>query len=173
MKSNIWTNEQGFYLIFLLFCLGFLIDFVSGPVSVGFTSAAAIIIATTQMKDILGLPYPGGDFVIIWEQIFQHISETSLPDAALGVGTIIVLLLLRVSINSLLSFMEININYIITEHQELQYRIRGWWEKTYNSIFEQNYMAYIYSKKYISSLLNSSFSILVRNPWISAFQINW
>lgn len=78
-----------------IFQCGFLIDFVSGPVSVGFTSAAAIIIATTQMKDILGLSYPGGDFVIIWEQIFQHISETSINDAALGVGTILVLLLLR------------------------------------------------------------------------------
>ncbi|XP_044759831.1 sodium-independent sulfate anion transporter-like [Coccinella septempunctata] len=84
-------------VVFLMgvFQCGFLIDFVSGPVSVGFTSAAAIIIATTQMKDILGLPYPGGDFVIIWEQIIQHISETRFNDAALGIGTILVLLLLR------------------------------------------------------------------------------
>ncbi|KAI8436357.1 hypothetical protein MSG28_004391 [Choristoneura fumiferana] len=43
--------------------LGFLIDFISGPVSVGFTSAAAIIIATTQVKDILGLSFPGGKFL--------------------------------------------------------------------------------------------------------------
>lgn len=42
---------------------GFLIDFISGPVSVGFTSAAAIIIATTQVKDILGLSFPGGKFL--------------------------------------------------------------------------------------------------------------
>ena len=44
-------------------CAGFLIDFISGPVSVGFTSAAAIIIATTQVKDILGLSFPGGKFL--------------------------------------------------------------------------------------------------------------
>ncbi|CAB3262558.1 unnamed protein product, partial [Arctia plantaginis] len=44
----------------------FLIDFISGPVSVGFTSAAAIIIATTQVKDILGLSFPGGKFLQVW-----------------------------------------------------------------------------------------------------------
>nr|CAD7202873.1 unnamed protein product [Timema douglasi] len=43
--------------------LGFLIDFISGPVSVGFTSAAAIIIATTQIKDLLGLSFPGSKFL--------------------------------------------------------------------------------------------------------------
>ncbi|KAL3273824.1 hypothetical protein HHI36_015252 [Cryptolaemus montrouzieri] len=84
-------------VVFLMgiFQFGFLIDFISGPVSVGFTSAAAIIIATTQMKDILGLPYPGGDFVVVWEQIIQHISEASFYDTALGVTTILVLLSLR------------------------------------------------------------------------------
>ena len=37
-----------------LFGLGFLIDFVSGPVSSGFTSAVALIILTSQIKDIFG-----------------------------------------------------------------------------------------------------------------------
>lgn len=35
------------------FGLGFLVDFVSGPVSSGFTSAVALIIVTSQVKDIL------------------------------------------------------------------------------------------------------------------------
>ncbi|OAD61939.1 Sodium-independent sulfate anion transporter [Eufriesea mexicana] len=43
--------------------LGFLLDFISGPVSVGFTSAAAIIIATSQVKDILGIRIGGSKFV--------------------------------------------------------------------------------------------------------------
>ncbi|XP_052750495.1 sodium-independent sulfate anion transporter-like [Galleria mellonella] len=75
--------------------LGFLIDFISGPVSVGFTSAAAIIIATTQVKDILGLSFPGGKFLQVWTGMYEHIGETRLWDAVLGISCIVVLLLLR------------------------------------------------------------------------------
>ncbi|KAF2899319.1 hypothetical protein ILUMI_06855 [Ignelater luminosus] len=75
--------------------LGFIIDFVSGPVSVGFSSAAAIIIATTQVKDVLGLSYPGGKFLQVWEQIFEHIGETRLWDCILGFSCMAVLFLLR------------------------------------------------------------------------------
>jgi len=74
--------------------LGFLIDFISGPVSVGFTSAAAIIIATTQIKDILGLSFPGSKFLEVWGQLFQHISETRLWDTLLGFMCMAILLLL-------------------------------------------------------------------------------
>ncbi|XP_026729166.1 sodium-independent sulfate anion transporter-like [Trichoplusia ni] len=75
--------------------LGFLIDFISGPVSVGFTSAAAIIIATTQVKDILGLSFPGGKFLQVWTGLYEHIGETRLWDSVLGISCIVVLLLLR------------------------------------------------------------------------------
>ncbi|RZC39830.1 Sulfate tra GLY domain containing protein, partial [Asbolus verrucosus] len=74
---------------------GFLIDFISGPVSIGFTSAAAIIIATTQVKDVLGLNYPGGKFLQVWEQIFEHITETRLWDSILGLSCMAVLIILR------------------------------------------------------------------------------
>ena len=40
---------------FLKKCLGFLIDFISVPVIAGFTSAAAITIATGQVKALLGI----------------------------------------------------------------------------------------------------------------------
>ncbi|KAJ8678531.1 hypothetical protein QAD02_014318 [Eretmocerus hayati] len=75
--------------------LGFLIDFISGPVSVGFTSAAAIIIATSQVKDILGISITGGKFIHVWTKIFENIGETRLWDAVLGVTCMIVLLILR------------------------------------------------------------------------------
>ncbi|RLU18002.1 hypothetical protein DMN91_010243 [Ooceraea biroi] len=75
--------------------LGFLLDFISGPVSVGFTSAAAIIIATSQVKDILGLKVAATEFVQVWRSIFEHIGETRRWDTALGIACIIVLLLLR------------------------------------------------------------------------------
>ncbi|XP_012256427.2 sodium-independent sulfate anion transporter-like [Athalia rosae] len=75
--------------------LGFLIDFISGPVSVGFTSAAAIIIATSQVKDILGLNFNALKFLDSWKAIFEHIGETRLWDAVLGVTCMAVLLVLR------------------------------------------------------------------------------
>lgn len=75
--------------------LGFLIDFISGPVSVGFTSAAAIIIATTQIKDLLGLKFAGSNFLEVWDQLFHHIHETRLWDALLGIVCMAVLLILR------------------------------------------------------------------------------
>jgi len=73
------------------------LDFISGPVSVGFTSAAAIIIATSQVKDILGLKVSGTKFVQVWHNIFEHIGETRRWDTALGIVCIIILLLFRVS----------------------------------------------------------------------------
>ncbi|XP_060522762.1 sodium-independent sulfate anion transporter-like isoform X1 [Cylas formicarius] len=75
--------------------LGFLIDFISGPVAIGFTSAAAIIIATTQVKDLLGLDYPGENFLTVWGQICQHITDTSIPDCTMGCICIVALLILK------------------------------------------------------------------------------
>ncbi|CAG9773654.1 unnamed protein product [Ceutorhynchus assimilis] len=78
--------------------LGFLIDFISGPVAIAFTSAAAIIVATTQVKDLLGLGYPGDKFVLVWRQIFEHISETSVPDCLMGFTCVASLFVLKVMI---------------------------------------------------------------------------
>ncbi|KAL1116100.1 hypothetical protein AAG570_005595 [Ranatra chinensis] len=82
-------------LIMGILQLGFLIDFISGPVSVGFTSAAAIIIATTQVKDLLGLTYSASSFIDVWDQLALHISETRLWDAILGFTCMTILLILR------------------------------------------------------------------------------
>ncbi|XP_043275717.1 sodium-independent sulfate anion transporter-like isoform X2 [Venturia canescens] len=75
--------------------LGFLIDFISGPVSVGFTSAGAIIIATSQVKDILGIEFTAGKFLQVWRLVFEHIGEIKLWDTLLGVVCMIVLFALR------------------------------------------------------------------------------
>ncbi|XP_063972585.1 sodium-independent sulfate anion transporter-like [Diachasmimorpha longicaudata] len=75
--------------------LGFLIDFISGPVSVGFTSAAAIIIATSQIKDVLGIRISGGNFLDTWHNVFEHICDTRIWDTIWGLTSIGVLLILR------------------------------------------------------------------------------
>ncbi|CAL1675363.1 unnamed protein product [Lasius platythorax] len=82
-------------LIMGIFGLGFLIDFVSGPVSSGFTSAVALIIVTSQVKDILGIPAKGSQFIEMWQSIGGLIHDTSAWDAALGASCIALLLILR------------------------------------------------------------------------------
>jgi len=76
---------------------GFLIDFISGPVSAGFTSAAAIVIATSQLKDLLGINIKSSSFIGFWDQLAAHINEISIGDGTLGITCMVVLLLLRVS----------------------------------------------------------------------------
>ncbi|XP_078046420.1 epidermal stripes and patches [Augochlora pura] len=82
-------------LIMGIFGLGFLIDFVSGPVSSGFTSAVALIIVTSQVKDILGIPAKGSQFVEMWKSMAGQLHKTSAWDATLGASCIAFLLLLR------------------------------------------------------------------------------
>lgn len=79
---------------------GFLIDFVSGPVSSGFTSAVALIIVTSQVKDVLGIATSGSTFVQMWASIFDNIHHTKVWDTLLGIGCIIILLMMRVSSKS-------------------------------------------------------------------------
>lgn len=83
-------------LLMGLFGLGFLIDFVSGPVSSGFTSAVALIIVTSQVKDVLGITAKGSTFVQIWTGIFQDIQNTRFWDTVLGLSCILLLLVMRV-----------------------------------------------------------------------------
>ncbi|KAJ8977086.1 hypothetical protein NQ317_003640 [Molorchus minor] len=78
-----------------LFGLGFLIDFVSGPVSSGFTSAAALIIITSQVRDVLGIQASGNTFVNTWRSIFFDIHNTQVWDAVMGLSCIVILLIMR------------------------------------------------------------------------------
>ncbi|XP_063235375.1 sodium-independent sulfate anion transporter-like isoform X2 [Bacillus rossius redtenbacheri] len=75
--------------------LGFLMELVSVPVVSGFTSAAALIIASSQLKGLLGLRYSAESFVEAWRQLFLNISSIRLPDLALSACCVTALLLLR------------------------------------------------------------------------------
>ncbi|XP_059607532.1 sodium-independent sulfate anion transporter-like isoform X2 [Phlebotomus argentipes] len=84
-------------VIFLLgvLNLGFLVQFISIPVTAGFTSAAAITIASTQLKSLFGLPGQANDFIEAWSNFFHHISDIKLWDTLLGVCTVAFLLVLK------------------------------------------------------------------------------
>ncbi|GLV44608.1 Epidermal stripes and patches [Carabus blaptoides fortunei] len=83
-------------LLMGLLGLGFLIDFVSGPVSSGFTSAVALIIITSQVKDVLAITVQGTTFVQMWSSILTEIHATKPWDTVLGIICIVVLLLMRI-----------------------------------------------------------------------------
>ncbi|XP_026724926.1 sodium-independent sulfate anion transporter-like isoform X2 [Trichoplusia ni] len=65
---------------------GFLVEFISLPVVSGFTSAAAILIATSQVKDLLGLRFSSDSFLTTWYQFFVHLPEARLYDSLLSLG---------------------------------------------------------------------------------------
>jgi len=69
--------------------MGFLVNFLSRPIIIGFTSAAAIIIAISQLKYVLGIDAPR--FENIYETLIyeiQNIKKANLISVALSVGTI-------------------------------------------------------------------------------------
>ncbi|XP_053667788.1 sodium-independent sulfate anion transporter-like [Anopheles marshallii] len=74
--------------------LGFLVQFISYPVTAGFTSAAAITIASGQIKSLLGISGQSNEFLESWINVFQQIQDIRLWDSVLGVSTIIILLIL-------------------------------------------------------------------------------
>ncbi|KAJ9600805.1 hypothetical protein L9F63_001017, partial [Diploptera punctata] len=73
--------------------LGFLVEFISVPVTAGFISAAAITIASSQVKSLLGIGGQGNEFIESWENIFKNIGNTEVGDLVLGLCTIVVLLI--------------------------------------------------------------------------------
>ncbi|KMY99139.1 sodium-independent sulfate anion transporter isoform X1 [Drosophila simulans] len=76
--------------------LGALVDLISLPVTVGFTSATAVIIGTSQLKGLLGLRGgSGSDFINTMRSVLGNLHKVRTGDFTLGLTSIIVLLLLR------------------------------------------------------------------------------
>ena len=92
---------SGFVIMALgLLRLGMVIDFISVPVIAGFTSAAAITIASSQIKSIFGLDivhHPHFEGILkAWAEIIENFDSYRVNDTALGLTCIVVLLLMRV-----------------------------------------------------------------------------
>jgi SulP family sulfate permease len=76
--------------------LGALINFVSHSVVVGFTAGAAVLIGTSQMSNLLGIPGSKRHaFIHLWADLLQNISSTNLIVVIIGLVTLAVALLLR------------------------------------------------------------------------------
>ncbi|XP_026317688.1 sodium-independent sulfate anion transporter-like [Hyposmocoma kahamanoa] len=82
-------------LIMGILHLGVLIDFISVPVTVGFTSATSVIIAVSQLKGLLGLNFKSGGFVDTLKKVIINIPNARFADSTLGVSCIVILLMMR------------------------------------------------------------------------------
>ena len=75
--------------------LGVLIDFISIPVTVGFTSATSVIIVVSQLKGLLGLKISSQGFLDTLTKVVRNIHKTSLWDTAMSFSCIAILLMFR------------------------------------------------------------------------------
>ena len=81
-----------FALILGFLKLGFLLEFISEPVLTGFISAAAIIIGSGQIKNLLGQTEIGDGFKNIVHDTFATLPDASGPTAAVGITGMILLI---------------------------------------------------------------------------------
>ncbi|PKP06086.1 MAG: sodium-independent anion transporter [Bacteroidetes bacterium HGW-Bacteroidetes-5] len=81
------TVLAGVILVLMgLFKLGNIIKFIPYPIVVGFTSGIALVIFSTQIKDLLGLQMDTlpSDFIPKWIAYFNNISSINFWESALG-----------------------------------------------------------------------------------------
>ncbi len=86
-----------FQLMLGLLRLGVLVDFLSHPVVIGFTNAAAIIIATSQLSKIFGVVVEKGEhhYDTIWSVIVAATTETHTLTLGMGLLAIAIMALLK------------------------------------------------------------------------------
>lgn len=79
-----------------LFKLGVVVNFLSHPVIVGFTNAAAMIIGLSQVNKLLGLPMGRSESFIrdIWD-VFKQVGDTHWPTLAMGLIAIAIMLFVK------------------------------------------------------------------------------
>lgn len=76
--------------------LGFIVNFLSYPVLCGFTTAAALIIAFSQLKHLLGISLPQTHHLhtIAWSAL-QQLGDINLTTLAIGIGSMTAMALLK------------------------------------------------------------------------------
>jgi MFS superfamily sulfate permease-like transporter len=68
--------------------MGILVNFLSSPVIIGFTNAAALIIGLSQLSKILNVPFPRTDnFVADLWTVFEQLPESHVPTLLFAVAT--------------------------------------------------------------------------------------
>jgi MFS superfamily sulfate permease-like transporter len=72
--------------------LGFLVNFISESVLVGFSTGAAVYIASTQLSKLFGITGSHGHFLDRMLDLAHHIGATNVWALGLGIAGIVILL---------------------------------------------------------------------------------
>lgn len=91
-----------FLLVLGLFRLGFLANFLSHPVIAGFITASGILIATSQLKHILGVKASGDTLIEMLHGLWVHMGEINWITVVLGVAATAFLFWVRRGLKPLL-----------------------------------------------------------------------
>ena len=88
--SGVFSLAMGFFKI------GTFIKFIPYPIVVGFTSGIAVIIFSSQMKDVLGLDIAAipVSFIGKWMMYFENINTLNIYSLAVSISTIILIILI-------------------------------------------------------------------------------
>ncbi len=81
----------GFLVVASLLRMGFIANFISGPVLVGFKAGIGLVIVLDQIPKILGIHFPRGTFLQNLLATVREIPHTSLPTLALGIAMLALL----------------------------------------------------------------------------------
>ena len=81
----------GILLLASLLRLGFIANFISEPVLIGFKAGIALVIVLDQAPKLLGVHFPKGNFVHNLLATLQAVPHASLPTLAVGIVMIILL----------------------------------------------------------------------------------
>ncbi len=74
-----------------VFRLGFVANFISEPVLIGFKAGIGVVIVCDQIPKLLGFHVKGGSFLQKLAATFQRLPETSVPTLAVAAATILLL----------------------------------------------------------------------------------
>jgi len=82
-----------FQLSLGLLRLGVLVEFLSHPVVIGFTNAAAIIIGTSQLAKLFGVTAESGNhfYETIWNVLVEASQHTHMPTLAMGIAALAII----------------------------------------------------------------------------------
>src|SRR3954453_7429340 len=72
--------------------LGFVANFISDPVLIGFKAGIGLVIVVDQLPKLLGAHFPKGNFLHNLLATVSELPHTSIPTLVVGAGTILLLI---------------------------------------------------------------------------------
>ena len=98
----------GFLMLMGLLKLGFIANFLSHPVIAGFISATGLLIASSQLKHILGIEANGHTLPQIISTLYHNLGNANFETALIGLLAVAFLFWVRKGLNPLLNKMGVS-----------------------------------------------------------------